>query len=98
MDNLKTAIILSALLLGLSSAAVAQQQDSNQTNQNVTHFQVNGECVVHPHAMNDTETPFMTCQYFRETGEMDQSFLEQMRERMRRIFGGDQSMQGMGGQ
>lgn len=109
MDKTTLAVLLAGLVLGLSSTAVAQpqQQQQNQTQA----FQVDGECVVQPNMMNqtDAETPFMTCQYTRsqDSAQGAQSLMDQMMQRMGELMSSNQSMggqgtngqgQGMGGQ
>lgn len=95
-------VLLSGVILGLGSTAVAQQQD-NRTQNQAESFQVTGECVMMPVNQTSAESPFMTCQYTRSEADsmMDtQSLFDRMMERMQQMMGGNQSMQGqgMGGQ
>lgn len=98
MNKLKTTVLILGLLIGLSSGAIAQQQQENQTQSQVESFQVTGECVMIPANETDSESPFMTCQYTRtQDSQMDgQSLFDQMMERMEQMMGGNQSMQGQG--
>jgi uncharacterized protein HemX len=94
--------LVSGLILGLASTAVAQQQE-NRTQNQAQSFQLTGECVMMPANQTTTESPFMTCQYTRSEADsqMDsQSLFDRMMERMQQMMGGNQSMQGqgMGGQ
>lgn len=97
-------VLLSGLVLGLASMAAAQmepqQQPENDTQAQGEAFQVTGECMMMPSNQNESESPFMTCQYYRQgESQMDsQSLIDQMMQRMQQMMGENQSMPGMGGQ